>query len=57
MEDYQGVPVRPRLLTIVLFGLLVAGGVAVAWQAWAEARLVERDLTATREVAVELPAS
>jgi hypothetical protein len=38
------------LLTIVLFGLLVAGGLAVAWQARAEARLVERDLTAARDL-------
>lgn len=41
---------RRRLLTIVLFGLLVAGGAAVAWQARAEARLVERDLTAARDL-------
>jgi hypothetical protein len=42
--------VRRRLLTILLFGVLVAGGVAVAWQARAEARLVERDLTAARDL-------
>jgi hypothetical protein len=42
--------VRRRLLTILLFGLLVAGGAAVAWQARAEARLVERELTAARDL-------
>jgi hypothetical protein len=42
--------VRRRLLIVLLGGLLVAGGAAVTWQARAQARLVERDLTAARDL-------
>jgi hypothetical protein len=42
--------VRRRLLIVLLFGLLVATGAAVAGQARAQARLVERDLTAARDL-------
>ena len=37
-----------RLLILVLFGLVVAGGAAVTWQAMGRAKLVERDLVAAR---------
>src|SRR5918992_5910798 len=37
-----------RLVVVVLFGLVVAGGAAVTWQAMGRAKLVERDLTAAR---------
>ena len=41
---------RRRLLVALLFGVLAAGGAAVAWQARSQVRLVERDLTAAREL-------
>ena len=41
---------RRRLLIVLLFGVLVAGGAAVTWQAMGQARLVERDLTAARDL-------
>jgi hypothetical protein len=37
-----------RLLIVVLFGLVVAGGAAVTWQAMGRAKLVEQDLVAAR---------
>jgi hypothetical protein len=37
-----------RLLILLLFGLVLAGGVAVTWQAMGQAKLVEEDLVATR---------
>ena len=37
-----------RLLILVLFGLVLAGGVAVTWQAMGQAKLVEEDLTTAR---------
>ena len=37
-----------RLLIILLFGLVLAGGAAVTWQAMGKARLVEEDLTTAR---------
>jgi hypothetical protein len=37
-----------RLLILVLFGLIVAGGAAVTWQAMGRAKLVEQDLVAAR---------
>ena len=39
-----------RLLILLLFGLVVAGGATVAWQAKGEAKLVEDDLTAARSL-------
>jgi hypothetical protein len=42
--------VRRRLLIVLLFGLIVAGGAAVTWHARGQARLVERDLTAARDL-------
>ena len=41
---------RRRLLIVLLSGVVVAGGTAVVWQARAQARLVERDLTAARDL-------
>ena len=37
-----------RLLILVLFGLVLAGGAAVTWQAMGQAKLVEEDLTTAR---------
>jgi hypothetical protein len=37
-----------RLLVLVLFGLVLAGGAAVTWQAMGRAKLVEEDLTTAR---------
>jgi hypothetical protein len=37
-----------RLLIVLLFGLLLAGGATVTWQAMGKAKLVEEDLTAAR---------
>jgi Protein of unknown function (DUF4012) len=37
-----------RLLILLVFGLLLAGVVAVTWQAMGQAKLVEEDLTAAR---------
>ena len=37
-----------RLLILVLFGLVLAGGAAVTWQAMGRAKLVEQDLVAAR---------
>jgi hypothetical protein len=45
-----GVLVRRRLLIVLLFGLVVAGGAAVTWQAMDQTRLVERDLTTARDL-------
>ena len=45
--------VRRRLLLVLLLGVLVAGGAAVGWQARTQARLVERDLTAARDLLSE----
>jgi Protein of unknown function (DUF4012) len=42
--------VRRRLLILLLFGLLVAGGAATAWQARGQARLVQGDLTTARSL-------
>jgi hypothetical protein len=42
--------VRRRLLLVLLLGVLAAGGAAVTWQARGQARLVERDLTAARDL-------
>jgi hypothetical protein len=42
--------VRRRLLVALLFGVLVAGGTAVVWQGRNQVRLVERDLTAARDL-------
>jgi Protein of unknown function (DUF4012) len=40
--------VRRRLLIVLLFSLVLAGGAAVAWQARGQARLVEADLASAR---------
>ena len=37
-----------RLLILGLFGLVLAGGAAVTWQAMGRAKLVEEDLTTAR---------
>jgi hypothetical protein len=37
-----------RLLILLLFGLVLAGGVAVTWQAMGQAKQVEQDLTTAR---------
>jgi hypothetical protein len=37
-----------RALILVLFGLVLAGGAAVTWQAMGKAKLVEEDLTTAR---------
>jgi hypothetical protein len=37
-----------RLLILLVFGLVLAGVVAVTWQAMGQAKLVEEDLTAAR---------
>jgi hypothetical protein len=37
-----------RLLILLLFGLVIAGGAVVAWQARGQAQLVEGDLTSAR---------
>jgi hypothetical protein len=37
-----------RLLVVLLFALLLAGGATVTWQAMGKAKLVEEDLTAAR---------
>jgi hypothetical protein len=39
-----------RLLVLLLFGLVLAGGAAVAWQARGQARLVQQDLTTARSL-------
>jgi hypothetical protein len=39
-----------RLLILLLFGLVLAGGAAVTWQARGQAQLVERDLTTARSL-------
>ena len=39
-----------RLLILVLFGLVLAGGAAVTWQAMGQAKLVEEDLTTARSL-------
>ena len=39
---------RRRLLIVLLFSLVAAGGAAVAWQARVQARMVEHDLAGTR---------
>ena len=41
---------RQRLLIVLVLGLLLAGGAIVGWQARGQARLVERDLAAAREL-------
>ena len=41
---------RRRLLILLLFGLVLAGGAAVAWQARGQAQLVEQDLTTARSL-------
>jgi hypothetical protein len=40
--------VRRRLLILLLFGLVLAGGATVTWQAMGKAKLVEEDLTTAR---------
>jgi hypothetical protein len=40
--------VRRRLLILLLFGLILAGGATVTWQAMGKAKLVEEDLTTAR---------
>jgi hypothetical protein len=42
--------VRRRLLVLLLFGLIVVVGAAVAWQVGAQAGQVERDLTTARSL-------
>jgi hypothetical protein len=37
-----------RLLIVLLFGLLLAGGATITWQAMGKARLVEKELTTAR---------
>ena len=37
-----------RLLILLLFGLILAGGAAITWQAMGKAKLVEEDLTTAR---------
>jgi hypothetical protein len=37
-----------RALILLLFGLVLAGGAAVTWQAMGRAKLVEEDLTTAR---------
>lgn len=39
-----------RLLILLLFGLVIAGGAVISWQAKGQARLVEGDLTAARNL-------
>jgi uncharacterized protein DUF4012 len=39
-----------RLLILLLFALVLAGGAAVAWQARGQARLVQQDLTTARSL-------
>jgi hypothetical protein len=39
-----------RLLILLLFGLVIAGGAVIAWQDKGQARLVEGDLTAARNL-------
>jgi hypothetical protein len=39
---------RRRLLILLLFGLALAGGAAVTWQAMGRAKLVEEDLITAR---------
>jgi hypothetical protein len=40
--------VRRRLLILLLFGMALAGGATVTWQAMGKAKLVEEDLTTAR---------
>jgi hypothetical protein len=46
----EGGLVRPRLLVVLLFGLVVGVGAAVTLQARTQAQLVERDLTTARDL-------
>ena len=46
-----------RLLVVVLFGLVLAGGATVTWQAMGKARLVEEDLTTARALLARPAAS
>ena len=41
---------RQRLLIVLVLGLFLAGGAIAGWQARGQARLVERDLAAAREL-------
>jgi hypothetical protein len=50
IEKCLGGLVLRRLLILLLFGLIVAGGVAIAWQAREQAQLVQGDLRAARSL-------